>query len=73
MGQEIKVYKVSVRKHKRNRQLRKPKRRWEHGIKRELMESGWEDEEWIHVATNWDRWRAVVNTVINLRILASQS
>jgi hypothetical protein len=39
-----------------------------HSIKMYLMEIGCEDVEWIHVAQDMDRWRALVNTVMNLRV-----
>jgi hypothetical protein len=34
----------------------------------ELKEIGWDGVDWIHLAKDRDRWRAVVNTVMNLRI-----
>jgi hypothetical protein len=36
-------------------------------IRMELREMGWEDVDWIHLAQDRDKWRAVVNTVMNLR------
>jgi hypothetical protein len=33
----------------------------------------WRGEEWIRVVQNRDRWRALVNTVMNLRVLAPRS
>jgi hypothetical protein len=36
-------------------------------------EIGWGDVEWIHLAQDRDRWRAVVNAVMNLRVLAPGS
>jgi hypothetical protein len=36
----------------------------------DLREIGWEGVEWIHLAQDRDRWRAVVNAVTNLRVLA---
>jgi hypothetical protein len=42
--------------------------RWEDNIKMDLREIGFGDVEWIHLVQDRDRWRAVVNTVMNLRI-----
>jgi hypothetical protein len=39
----------------------------------DLREIGWGDVEWIHLAQDTDRWRAVVNAVMNLRVLAPRS
>ena len=33
-----------------------------------IFEVGWEDIDWIDLTQNWDRWRAVMNTVMNLRV-----
>jgi hypothetical protein len=70
MGEERKVYKLLVGKPEGKSQLGRPRRRWEDGIRMDLRETGWECEEWIHLAQDRDRWRAVVNTVMNLRVLA---
>jgi hypothetical protein len=53
--------------------LERPWRRWEDGIKMDLGEIGWEDVEWIHLAQYRDRWRALVNAVMNLRVLSPRS
>jgi hypothetical protein len=53
--------------------LERPRRRWEDGIKMDLREIGWGVVEWIELAQDRDRWRAVVNAVMNLRVVASQS
>jgi hypothetical protein len=56
--------------------LVKPRRRWEDGIKMDLREIGWGgggDAEWIYLAHDRDRWRALVNVVMNLRVLAPRS
>jgi hypothetical protein len=39
----------------------------------DLRDIGWAGEEWIHLAQDRDRWRAVVNKVMNLRVLAPRS
>jgi hypothetical protein len=48
--------------------LEKPGRRWEDNIKIYLREMGLGDMEWIDVAADRDRWRAVVNAVMNFRV-----
>jgi hypothetical protein len=55
------------------RPLERPRRRWEDGIKMDLREIGWGRVKWIELAQDRDRWRAVVNAVMNLRDLAPQS
>jgi hypothetical protein len=54
--------------------LGKPRRSWEDGVKMELTQIGCRrGRGWIHLARDRDRWRAVVNAVMNLRVLAPQS
>jgi hypothetical protein len=43
-------------------------RRWEDNVKMDLREIGFGDVDWIHWAQDRDRWRALVNTVTNLRV-----
>ena len=62
------VYRVSVRKHERNRTLRRPRRNWEDNIKMDLQEVGCGGMDWIDVARDRDRWWALVNAVMNLRV-----
>jgi hypothetical protein len=64
VGEEINVYKVLVGKPKGMRRLGRPRRRWEDGIKMGLGETGWGSVEWIQLAQDRDRWRAVVITVM---------
>jgi hypothetical protein len=73
MGKERKMYKVSVGKPKGKRSLGRSRCRWEDGIRMDLKEIGWESVEWFQLAQDRNRWRAVVNTVMNLRVLASRS
>jgi hypothetical protein len=73
MGEGRNVYRVLVGKAKGKRPLGRPRRRWEDGIKMDLREIGWRGVEWIHLAQDRDRWRAVVNAVMNLRVMASRS
>jgi hypothetical protein len=50
------------------RPLGRPRRRWEENIRMNLGEIGWEGVDWMHLAQDRDQWRAVVNTVMNLRV-----
>jgi len=45
------------------------RRRWEDNIKMDLQEVGCGDMDWIELAQDRDRWRALVNAVMNLRVL----
>jgi hypothetical protein len=67
------VCRVLVRKPEGKRPLERPRRRWEDGIKMDLREIVWGDVEWAHLAQDRVRWRAVVNAVMNLRVLAPLS
>jgi hypothetical protein len=73
MGEEKKVYKVSVGKPEGKRPLGRPRSRWEDRIRMDLREIGLGSVEWIRLAQDRDRWRAVVSTVMNLRVLAARS
>jgi hypothetical protein len=73
MGEERKVYKVLVRTPEGKRPLGRPRRRWEDGIRMDLREIGLGGVNWIKLAQDRDRWRAVVSAVMNLRVLAPQS
>jgi hypothetical protein len=73
MGEERKVYKVSVGKPEGKRPLERPRHRWEDGIRMHLREIGLGGVDWIQLAQNRDRWRAVVSAVMNLRVFASRS
>jgi hypothetical protein len=62
------LYKILVGKLERMRPLRRPRRRWEDNIRIDFTEVGWEGGNWFQVAQDRDQWRALVNTVINLRV-----
>jgi hypothetical protein len=55
------------------RPLGRPSRRWEDGIKTHLKEIGLGDMEWIHLAQDMDHWQALVNAVMNPRVLVPWS
>jgi ribosome biogenesis protein Nip4 len=67
MGEVRGAYNILVGRSER-RPLRKPRRRWEDNIKMDLREIGFGDVDWIHLAQDRDRWRALMNTVMNLRV-----
>jgi hypothetical protein len=73
MGEERKVYNVLVRKPEGKRPLGRPRRRWKDGIRMDLREIGLGRLDWILLAQDRDRWRAVVSAVMNLRVLAPRS
>jgi hypothetical protein len=73
MGEERKLYKILMRKTEGKRLLGRQRRGWEDGIRMYLREIGLGDVDWIRLAQNRDRWRAVVSTVMNLLVLAAHS
>jgi hypothetical protein len=48
--------------------LRRPRRGWVDNIKMDLREIGWGDMDWIDLAQDRDQWRALMNTVMNVRV-----
>ena len=62
------VYRVLVGKPEGKRQLGRPRRRWEDNIRMDLQEVGLGYEDWIGLAQDSDRWRALVSAVRNLRV-----
>jgi hypothetical protein len=73
MGEEKNVYRVLKGKPEGKRPLGRPRCRWEDGIRMDLREIGWRSVDWIQLAQDRDRWQALVNTVMNLRVLAPRS
>jgi hypothetical protein len=65
MGERRDVYTVLVGKSEGNRPLGRPRRRWDDNIKMDLQGMGGMD--WIELAHGRERWRALVNAVMNLR------
>ena len=66
MGERKPAYRVLVGKPERKRQPGRPKHRWEDDIKMDLQEVEWWGMDWIDQAQNRDRWRALVNAVMNI-------
>jgi hypothetical protein len=73
MGKERTVYEVLLGKPEREGPLGRPRRRWEDGIRMDLRETGWESVDWIQLAQDRDQCQAIVNMVMNLRVLTPRS
>jgi hypothetical protein len=58
-----------VRKPKGKRPLGRPYRRWVDNIKNDIRDIGLDDIDWIHLVQDREQWRALVNTVMKLRVL----
>jgi hypothetical protein len=68
MGEKRNVYRLLVGKPERKRPLGRPRRRWMDNIKMNLLEIGLNVVDYIGLAQDRYRWRAVVNSVMNLRV-----
>jgi hypothetical protein len=68
MGDNRNANKLLVGKPEGRRPLGRPIRRWLDNIRMDLVEVGWGDVDWIGLAQDKDRWRALVNLVLNLRV-----
>jgi hypothetical protein len=66
MGEERRVYRVLVGKPEGKRPLGRPRRRWVDNIRMALQEVGYGYVDWIGLAQDRDRWRALVSAVMNL-------
>jgi hypothetical protein len=63
MGEKRNVYRLLVEKPEGKRPLGRPRRRWVNNIRMDLGEVGWGDVDWIGLAKDRNRWRALVNSV----------
>ena len=63
MGERRGVYRILVGKSEGKRPLGRSRHRWEDNIKMDLQEVGYRDVNWIELAQDRDRWRALVNAV----------
>jgi hypothetical protein len=68
MGKKRNAYRLWVGKPDGKRPLGRPRGRWVNNIKMDLLEIGWGGVDWIGLAQDRDRWRALVNAVMNLRV-----
>jgi hypothetical protein len=71
MGEKKNVYRLLMGKPERKRPLGRPRHRWVkwvNNIRMDLEEVGWGDVDWIGLAQERNRWRTLVNLVLNLRV-----
>jgi hypothetical protein len=67
-GEKKNAYRLLMRKPEGKRSLGRPRRRWVDNIRMDLGGVGWGDVDWIGLAKDRNRWRALVNSVLNLRV-----
>jgi hypothetical protein len=68
MGEKRGAYRILVGRPEGRRQLGRPMRRWENNIKMDIQDVGWGRMNWIEVVQDRDRWRALENAVMNVRV-----
>jgi hypothetical protein len=68
MREKRNTYRLLVGKPEGKRLLGRPRRRWVDNISMDLGEVGWGDVDWIGLAKDRNRWRALVKSVLNLRV-----
>jgi hypothetical protein len=66
MVEKRNVYRLLVGKPEGKRPLGRPRRRWVDNIKMDVLEIGWGSVDWIDLAQDRNKWRALVNAVMNL-------
>jgi hypothetical protein len=68
IGDKRDTYRLLVVKPEGKMPLGRPRRRWVDNIRMDLVEVGWGDVDWSGLAQDRDRWRALVNAVLDLRV-----
>jgi hypothetical protein len=68
MGEKRIAYRLLVGKPEGKGPLGRPRRRWVDNIRMDLAEVGWGDVDWIGLAKDRNRWKVLVNSVLNLRV-----
>jgi hypothetical protein len=67
-GEKKNAYRILVGKAEGKRQLGRPRRKWVDNIKMDLREIGWDGMDWIDLSQDREKWRTLVNTVMNIRV-----
>jgi hypothetical protein len=67
MGEKRNTYRLLVERPVRKILLGRPRHRWVDNIKMDVGEVGWGDVDWIGLAQDRNRWRALMNSVLNLQ------
>jgi hypothetical protein len=68
MGEKRNTYRLLAGKPEEKRPLGRPRRKWVDNIKMDLLEIDWGGVDWIALAQDRDKWRALVNAVMNLQV-----
>jgi hypothetical protein len=68
MGEKGNACRLLAGKREGKRPLGRPRRGWVDNIRMDIEEVGWGDVDWIGLAKDRNRWRALVNSVLNLRV-----
>jgi hypothetical protein len=68
MEKKRNAYRLLVGKPEGKRPLGRPRRRWVDNIEMDLLEIGWGGVDWIGLSQDRDKWRALVNAIINLGV-----
>jgi hypothetical protein len=68
MGEKRNAYRLLVGKPEGKRPIGRPRRRWVDNIRMHLGEVGWGDVDWIGLAQDRNRWRSLMNSILNLRV-----
>jgi hypothetical protein len=68
MVEKRNAYRLLMRKSEGKRPLGRPRGRWVDNIRMDLGEVGWGDVDWIGLAKDRNRWRALVNSILTLRV-----
>jgi hypothetical protein len=68
MGEKRNAYRILVGKPEGRRPLGRPRHRWVDNVRMDFEKMGWGDVDWIDLSQDRNRWRALVNSVLNLRV-----